>query len=232
MLEYIIILMILALIPAIVLWFIFFDLKKKGYSIPKRHQLAISMTLIGIFIIFILPYDTIIGAINNRYIPMDEKCGFFILVTVPFLLIVLGISTLIKTAKKIKKTPSDIRQKALNMVSKYLKFNGDIWSNLEIKNQHCSVELLQDGATIIVKELENNFRNFKILAFDDKDVMNHICYNFKENTTYDELLNLGYKLEVKIKELSELKKEIPESSKEFEVEEFKSKSNDDRNLDL
>ena len=231
MLEYIIILMILALIPAIVLWFIFFDLKKKGYSIPKRHQLAISMTLIGIFIIFILPYNTIIEAINNRYIPMNEKCGFFILITIPFLLTGLGIHTLIKIAKNIKKTPSDIRQKALNIVSKYLKFNGDIWSNLEIKNQHCSVELLHDGDTIIVKELENNFRNFKILAFDEKDLINTFCYIFEENTKYDNLLEHAQSLNVQIKEIVP-RKELATTKEEPLVEDYNPKLNDDRNVDL
>lgn len=137
-----------------------------------------------------------------------------------------------KYIKEIKESRALIRQDALNMVSKYLRLNGNIWSNFEIKNQYCSVELLGDGTTIIVKELKKDGEKFKILAFDEKDLINTFCYNFGENTTYDDLLKLSQELKVQIKYLSMPKKEILNSSKEVEIEEFKPELNDDRNVDL
>lgn len=137
-----------------------------------------------------------------------------------------------KYIKEIKESRALIRQDALNMVSKYLRLNGNIWSNFEIKNQYCSVELLGDGTTIIVKELKKDGGKFKILASDEKDLINTFCYNFGENTTYDDLLKLSQELKVQIKYLSMPKKEILNSSKEVEIEEFKPELNDDRNVDL
>lgn len=137
-----------------------------------------------------------------------------------------------KYIKDIKDSRALIRQDALNMVSKYLRLNGNIWSNFEIKNQYCSVELLGDETTIIVKELKKDGGEFKILASDEKDLINTFCYNFGENTTYDDLLKLSQELKVQIKYLSMPKKEILNSSKEVEIEEFKPELNDDRNVDL
>lgn len=137
-----------------------------------------------------------------------------------------------KYIKEIKESRALIRQDALNMVSKYLRLNGNIWSNFEIKNQHCSVELLGDETTIIVKELKKDGGKFKILASDEKDLINTFCYNFGENTTYGDLLKLSQELKVQIKYLSMPKKEILNSSKEVEIEEFKPELNDDRNVDL
>ena len=134
--------------------------------------------------------------------------------------------------KQVEGAQTLIRQDALNMVSKYLVLNGSIWKNLKIINQHCSIELKKNGKTIVIKELEGDLRWSEFIDIYNKDLINSFCYNFDEETTYDDLLKLRDELNVSVLDSSEKKKKFSKKKEKFEVEEAEPKLNDDRNVDL
>ena len=189
--------------------------------INKRIHLAIAMTLMGIFILCVLPYDAIREAANSGYYSLRRQRRYYSIIVFPILLTIVGMYLLIKIIsedsmsrafepklKEIKKSPSEVRKESLNMVSKFIVKKSNMWSDIVISNSNCSVYLQKDGKTITVKELL--YPNKEFDAKDKNgDLFNTICYNFDEPTKYRVLLVMAKNVNAKVveKTTSELNKE-------------------------
>ncbi len=88
------------------------------------------------------------------------------------------------------------RKEALKHVKQFLAPYSDVWKNLTISNDHCSLKLGRDGETIVgiekTSEQEPSYRMFKVVkcyTFEYSELWNLFCSDYGADKTYDCLLD-------------------------------------------
>ena len=83
------------------------------------------------------------------------------------------------------------RRVALRIASMYLAPYDNIWNNLKLSNQHCTLRLGKDGLTLTGMEKKTElYRIFKAaVPMQQDDIWNRFCLNFRAGTTYNMLLD-------------------------------------------
>lgn len=93
------------------------------------------------------------------------------------------------------------RREILSKVKCYLAPYYDIWRNIKIRNNNCSVKLAEDGITIIITEENKKFpRTFTVLSSPILNLWEKLCAEFNESKTYDNLLEECKKNNIQIEE--------------------------------
>ncbi len=88
------------------------------------------------------------------------------------------------------------RKEALRHVQKYLAPYSDVWKNLTVSNDYCSLKLGRDGETIVgiekPSEESDSYRMFRVVkcyTFEYPELWNLFCSNYNGEKTYDCLLD-------------------------------------------
>ncbi len=119
------------------------------------------------------------------------------------LLAFLGIRHLMVTEEKNNKK-SEAEHKRRTILAKVKPFLApyyDIWRNIKIHNDNCSIKLLEDGITIVITEKNKEFpRTFTVLSSPIPNLWKKLCTEFNEVKTYDILLEECKKNNVQIEE--------------------------------
>ena len=99
------------------------------------------------------------------------------------------------------------RERALKKAGAFLSPYSDIWRNLTLSNNRCSLKLRLDGTTIMGTEKKSDpyspYRTFKVTeskVFDRVELWNLFCINFSYNISYEGLLEACSRFKVSIYE--------------------------------
>lgn len=93
------------------------------------------------------------------------------------------------------------RREILSKVKRYLAPYYNIWQNIKIHNDNCSIKLIEDGITIVITEKEKEFpRTFTVLSSPIINLWEKLCTEFNESKTYDILLEECKKNNIQIEE--------------------------------
>lgn len=97
--------------------------------------------------------------------------------------------------ENVNKAEKERRHQALRRASYFLAPYKDIWRNLKLSNNYCSLKLGMDGVTITaiekLKDPNLPYRTFKVTesrVFNEIELWNLFCLNFTYNKSFDGLL--------------------------------------------
>lgn len=128
---------------------------------------------------------------------------YFAIFTILSIIAFLGIRHLMVTEENNNKffEAEKKRREILFKAKRYLAPYYDIWRNITIYNDNCSIKLIEDGITIVITEKKKEFpRTFTILSSPILNLWENLCTEFNAIKTYDILLEECKKNNIQVEE--------------------------------